>query len=275
MKKLISLSLIICLALAIGLSACAKTPTEPDLDPMNPGPQIPDTATVTGVVIEASEGAVSVQAPDGTTYIFTVGSETKIDGKDDLGSTVEVKYSGNYVEKTNAIEIKVVKEAAPETTTAPGPEIPADKEHVIKYITGTIIGDTMHNVQVKARMNGETYTILKNDKTVSDENIVVGSVVRVWHTGNIKDGVMATKVILIADPVDAEKHLLIGTIVDSTTNSIIVTAKDGFNYTFKKTDKTEVTASISIGDKVSITYTGDVTDGPTAVKIAADLVAVR
>jgi hypothetical protein len=48
--------------------------------------------------------------------------------------------------------------------------------------------------------DGITYTILKDDNTTIDHDIVVGSIVRVYHKGALADQMLAIKIVFVSDP---------------------------------------------------------------------------
>jgi len=78
-----------------------------------------ETEVKTGIVIEASMHALSIEAPDGTTYTFVTDDSTEFIGEGEtLGDTVSVEYEGEYEQNILAIRIKAVEKAHEETVTS-------------------------------------------------------------------------------------------------------------------------------------------------------------
>jgi len=237
----------------------------------------------TGVLIEASMHVITIQAPDGTSYTFGIDDNTKIVGSEILGNTLEVVFMGEYANDIVAISVTTIKEAEHKSgspakgktdgTTAPKPKKdPPKTDDPVSYITGTVTDASMNSIQV-LYSDGNTYTIKKDDNTVVDPGIVVGCVARVFHKGGLKNGMLATEIHLIADaPAPGEtSQAMTGTVVDSSNANITILGGDQVQYTFLKTDDTVIDGSgiTDLDNNVKITYTGDVTDNPTATKIEA------
>lgn len=289
-KKLIVL-LAVCL-LAASLCACsspAKDAPEspaPVSDPPSPTPAPTPTPTPepvkqtkTGIVIEASMHTVTIEANDGSTYYFLVDDDTEIVGDgENLGDTTSVEFEGDYKENVLATKIQVVKKAEEEvsaagveaqeppaensgTSSAPAPTTQPD---TLKYITGVVKDAAMNNVTVE--WNGKDYLILKDDKTSVEGDIVVGATVRVYHTGDITDGVVAVDItVLTPENTDNEVRYITGTVVDASMNSILI-ENDGHVYSVLKDENTK-SDSIVVGDTVRVYHKGSYADGMTATSI--------
>jgi len=290
-KKLI-VSLAVCL-LAASLCACGASPKEevpespaPVSDPPSPTPAPTPTPTPepvkqtkTGIVIEASMHTVTIEANDGSTYYFLVDDDTEVVGDgENLGDTASVEYEGDYKDNVLAIKIQVVKKAEEEVSaagveaqeppaenggTAPAPA-PSTQPDTLKYITGVVKDAAMNNVTVE--WNGKDYLILKDDKTSVEGDIVVGATVRVYHTGDIADGVVAVDISVVApEIVNSDVRYITGTVVDASMNSILI-ENDGHVYSVLKDENTK-SDSIVIGDTVRVYHKGSYADGMTATSI--------
>jgi len=283
--------LAVCL-LAVSLCACstpAKDAPEspaPVSDPPSPTPAPTPTPTPTpepvkqtktGIVIEASMHTVTIEANDGSTYYFLVDDDTEVVGDgENLGDTASVEFEGDYIENVPATKIQVIKKADEDISakgveaqeppaenggTAPAPTTQPD---TLKYITGVVKDAAMNNVTVE--WNGKDYLILKDDKTSVEGDIVVGATVRVYHTGDIADGVVAVDIsVMTPENTDNEVRYITGTVVDASMNSILI-ENDGHVYSVLKDENTK-SDSIAVGDTVRVYHKGSYADGMTATSI--------
>lgn len=277
MKKHGILAFVVILSLVFVVSGCGKQD-----EPLN---------TKTGIVLEAGLEGLTIEAPDGSTYLFTVGQDTTFEGgEDNIGNTVEVTYQGEYQDKITAKTIKNVtvapsEEPVKETDSKSATAKPSAS---LKYATGVVQDVTMHNIAIK-KDDGKTYNIRKDDKTTVNGNITVGATVQVAHTGNFKDGIVAVSIKVTkeapaakassntSNSAPAAATTMTGTIDDVSMHNITITARDGETYSFKKDDKTTVDGDgiLTVGNIVKITYTGDIAGTPAAVKIEAGSIDAR
>lgn len=262
-------------ALALGVCACGTTKTEPEAEPEIEQQEESETVK-TGVVIEASMHNLTIEANDGSTYSFITDDDTEFIGEgESLGDTVSVEFEGEYQEYTLAKKIQVIEEAEEDvSTTVPevteesynSAEQSENKSDKPKYITGTVTDATMNNITVE--WNGRNYTILKTDNTTVEGEIVVGETVRVYHTGDIADGVEAIDIKVIDTENDADDDdikYITGEVVDAAMNHIII-ENNGHQYTVLKDDDTK-SDNIALGDTVRVYHKGSFSDGMVAISI--------
>lgn len=263
-------------ALALGVCACGTTKTEPEAEPEIEQQEESETVK-TGVVIEASMHNLTIEANDGSTYSFITDDDTEFIGEgESLGDTVSVEFEGEYQEYALAKKIQVIEEAEEDvSTTVPevteesynSAEQSENKSDKPKYITGTVTDATMNNITVE--WNGRNYTILKTDNTTVEGEIVVGETVRVYHTGDIADGVEAIdiKVIDTEDDADDDDDIkyITGEVVDAAMNHIII-ENNGHQYTVLKDDDTK-SDNVALGDTVRVYHKGSFSDGMVAISI--------
>ena len=162
--------------------------------------------TLTGILIEATLNAITIQMSDGTTYTFGIGDDTIIEGSEFLGNTLSVSFFGHYTYGIIADSVKTIIEvdhAASEgkgstnDQDAPQPSEPKPEEETIWYMTGTVVdisADTMHLLYE----DGKTYRVLFDENTKKDSGIVVGCVARVFRKGSMRDGMLAIEVQFIS-----------------------------------------------------------------------------
>lgn len=265
--------LAIACALTVSLCACgAKDDVEVTETPVV---DAADESTIkTGVVIDASMHNLTIEAQDGTTYLFITDDETEFDGEsENLGDTVSVKYEGEYAENTLAKSVKVIEKADKEVsdsaeevkeTKKSNTSEKKDTKKSVKYITGTVKDASMHNVTVE--WGGKDYSVKKTDKTSVEGDIEVGKTVRVYHTGDMADGIEAIDISVVDEK--AEKSgvkYITGKVVDAAMNSIVI-ENNGHKYSVKKTDDTK-SDSVEVGDTVRVYHKGGFSDGMTATSI--------
>lgn len=281
-NKIITVMLIGSLALSV--SACGTAQPQ-----STPAPEVTRQAvseTVkTGVVIEASMHNLTIEALDGTTYSFISDDSTEFIGSsENLGDTVSVEFDGEYQAYTLAKKIQVVEkadesvsssatevtEAATETKetadekSSAGSAQSENKSAAPKYITGTVTDASMNNVTVE--WNGRNYTILKTDKTTVEGDVVVGATVRVYHTGDIDDGVEAIDISVVApELVNSDIKYITGKVVDASMNTIVI-ENGGHRYSVLKDDDTK-SDNVAVGDTVRVYHKGSYSDGMVATSI--------
>jgi len=108
------------------------------------------------------------------------------------------------------------------------------------------------------------YRILLDDDTTVDGSILIGDTVRIFHYGDIMDGVTALRIDVMSEEADDIKYIN-GTVVDASMNSICIDC-DGHQYSIAKDDDTK-SDSVSIGDSVRVYHHGDFKDGIVATRI--------
>ncbi len=102
----------------------------------------PVSEVKTGIVIEATMHTLTIEARDGSTYVFGVDDNTRFEGEaEDLGDIVSVEYEGEYQENAAAKSVKVVEAAkggtvsvVPEATAATVKPADTSDPDTIKYI---------------------------------------------------------------------------------------------------------------------------------------------
>ena len=271
--------LAIACALTVSLCACgAKDDVEVSETPVV---DAADESTIkTGVVIVASMHNLTIEAQDGTTYLFVTDDETEFDGEsENLGDTVSVKYEGEYAENTLAKSIKVIEKADKEvsdsaeefketkkSSKSEKKETNEKKEtkKSVKYITGTVKDASMHNITVE--WGGKDYSVKKTDKTSVEGDIEVGKKVRVYHTGDMADGIEAIDISVVDEKATKSGvKYITGKVVDASMNSIVI-ENNGHKYSVKKNDDTK-SDSVEVGDTVRVYHKGGFSDGMTATSI--------
>lgn len=242
---------------------------------------------VYGEIVDASNANVTVLADDGNTYTVLKDDDTVVHSGSSLviGDYIEVIYVGSLSDNSAmAHSIIVISEAEAQTPPSPSPSAPAPEtapaspnntpappKETIKYVTGECVDDTMNSIVL--RYNGLDYSILKDDSTVVVGNISVGDTIRVFHKGDISNGITATKITLISkapssQPEDFDTKKIYGSIVDSANASLTITTDNSREVVIVKNDDTEVFADLSIGTYVEISYRDLTEDAfPIAVEI--------
>lgn len=224
--------------------------------------------TKTGVVVEATMHSLTIAASDGTTYVYSMDDTTIFEGEsENLGDTVSVTSVGEYTDKVLAKTVKVISKSD-ESVSASAKEVkdassnPSDVK--VKYITAVVKDASMNNVTVE--WGGKTYSVKKTDKTTVEGNIKVGDTVRIYHEGNMKDGIAAIDISVVApEIVNKDIKYITGKVVDASMNTIVI-ENNGHTYGVKKTDETK-SDSVAVGDTVRVYHKGSYADGMTATSI--------
>ncbi len=272
-------------ALALSVSSCGATQTAQNTPAPAATQQAVSETVKTGVVIEASMHNLTIEAMDGSTYSFISDDSTEVIGSsENLGDTVSVEFDGEYQEYTLAKKIQIVEKAdesvsssATEVTEAPaaaketteeksssGGAQSESKSAAPKYITGTVTDVSMNNITVE--WNGRNYTILKTDKTTVEGDVIVGATVRVYHTGDIADGVEAIDISVVAPELaNSDIKYITGTVVDASMNTIVI-ENGGHKYSVLKDDNTK-SDNVAVGDTVRVYHKGSYSDGMVATSI--------
>ena len=183
------------------LAACGSGASE---EPENDSAD--SLSILTGILIEASSNTITIQSPDGTTYMFGVDGNTIIEGSEYLGNTLSVSFFGEYTSGIIAVSIKTIVQVDHDATPdkgyitepdAPQPREPAPEDETIWYMTGTVV-DISENSLHLLYEDGKTYTVLFDENTKKDSGIVAGCVARVFRKGSLRDGMLAIEVHYIA-----------------------------------------------------------------------------
>ncbi len=276
-KKIIAVTIIA--SLTLSFSACGTTQTQSEPSPEASQQAASEAETVkTGVVIEASMHNLTIEAEDGSTYSFTSDDSTQFIGSsENLGDTVSVEFDGEYQEYTLAKKIQVIKEAdenvsstatevkeTSDVKSSAGSAQSGSKSDAPKYITGTVKDASMNNLTVE--WNGRDYTILKTDKTTVEGDVIVGATVRVYHTGNIDDGVEAIDISVVAPELaNSDIKYITGKVIDASMNTIVI-ENGGHQYSVLKDDDTK-SDNVAVGDTVRVYHKGSYSDGMVATSI--------
>lgn len=269
MKKS-SIAIIIAATLAIACSGCngiaknggVETPNSSEVS-TSAQPKATPTAVdvIYGKVIDAANANVTVEANDGKSYTILKDDNTVVHSDNGIviGDNVEIAYVGN-LNDNSAVAHSIIITSESEMRIAPTP-IPASntskkkQSNAIKYFTGECMDISMHNIQMKYENN--TYSIAKDDNTVTVGNIAVGDTIRVFHKGDIENGMNATKVVLVSKAKasssdDFKSKTLYGNIKAASNASIMITNTNGSDITILKDDNTKVNSDISIGTSVEV-----------------------
>lgn len=189
---------IIAIILIFALTACSQSTPDASI------------STKTGVLIEATSSSINIQAPDGTTYKFTVDDKTVIQGSENLGDTLEVDYLGEYTSGITATSIKTLSPAdtsavhddgtpargPTDNPDAPQPANPPASGEKMMYFTGVVYAFSSSSITVLYE-DGNLYTLTIDPNAIIDPGIAVGAKVRVFHTGSLKSGIVTKEINLV------------------------------------------------------------------------------
>jgi len=147
---------------------------------------------ITGTVQDVSMNQLQLLYEDGNTYTVLKDDNTKTDSGIVVGCVARVFHKGTIKNGMVATEIQFI--SGP-TESGGGTSSTADGG--VMYLTGTVTDVSMNSLQLLYE-DGKTYTIIKDDNTKTDEGIVVGSTVRVYHVGVLADQMIATEIRLVS-----------------------------------------------------------------------------
>ena len=273
-KKLLLVGLSAAITAAF-LSACAEKKSQPAPEPENSAPGVEETAApqitveaIYGKVTDATMSTVTLLTEEGDSYTIAMDDDTVVHSGDGIAvdDPVEVIYTGSLADNSAVAESVIV------TSEAVVKAAPAGDQEKLKYVDGPCIDETMNVIQVEYK--GVTYALLKTDSTVVVGNVSVDDMIRVFHKGDIADGVEVTKIVLISkadanETEDFEVKKIYGTIQDAANASLAVLETDGGKTVqVVKTDDTKQKVESSIGAYVEVTYKEVTEDGyPIALEI--------
>ncbi|MCL2628198.1 MAG: hypothetical protein FWD44_05845 [Oscillospiraceae bacterium] len=197
MKKRYTI-IVIALVLIFALAACGQSES---------------LSTKAGVLLEASNFSINIQAPDGTTYTFGVDDKTVIQGSENLGDTLEVSFLGDFTSGITAASIKTISQA--ETTAvhddgtpakgttdqqgAPQPAHPPASGEKMTFFAGIVTEFSSTSISVYFQ-DGNTYTLKIDPNAIIDPGITEHCKVRVFHTGTLKSGIVTKEINLVEGP---------------------------------------------------------------------------
>jgi len=187
---------IICIALIliVALTAC------------NQGTPDAALSTKAGVLLEATGSAINIQAPDGSTYKFSVNEQTVIQGTENLGDTLEVSFLGEYTAGIAAASIKTISQADTSATHDDGTPVRGTTDHPdapkpssgekMNYFGGVVTAYSSTSISVYFE-DGNIYTLKIDPNAIIDPGITEHCEVRVFHTGTLKNGIVTNEINLV------------------------------------------------------------------------------
>ena len=229
--------LVISAALLIMLGACGKS----------------ETARITGRLLNASEGNITVSSDDGPVEIET-GKETvyRLGDSDKLciGDTIDVTYHESFGKKS-ADEVTII-------------------EHIQQDLIfeGTVVQYREDGIVVVGR--SLTVSFIRDSKTDAAGDVNVGDTVEVVYTGDISEYPYAKKVTVTEENKKPEVKTLSGIVSEFTETTILIAIDSATSYRFtidKTTAVTGVSKYVFIGDSVNISYSGKLDESPLAIEI--------
>jgi len=232
---------------------------DPDaLQPREPSSTDETIWYMTGTVKNITPSRLELLYEDGHTYIVTIDSNTKVDKDVAVGSTARVFHKGKMVDGMVATEIHFIPQ-----------------EETIWYFTGTVKDLTSTSLQLLYE-DGHTYSVVLDNKTKIDKKVVVGCTARVFHTGKMEDGMVATEVHFISDaeqqqstPAPEDRLLSIQVTIVAISDTELQFSNDGVTITAKLDANTEYTilddnatvSDIVAGRDIWLDYKGYIQDG--------------
>ena len=229
--------LVISAALLIMLGACGKS----------------ETARITGRLLNASEGNITVSSDDGPVEIET-GKETvyRLGDSDKLciGDTIDVTYHESFGKKS-ADEVTII-------------------EHIQQDLIfeGTVVQYREDGIVVAGR--SLTVSFIRDSKTDAAGDVNVGDTVEVVYTGDISEYPYAKKVTVTEENKKPEVKTLSGIVSEFTETTILIAIDSATSYRFtidKTTAVTGVSKYVFIGDSVNVSYSGKLDESPLAIEI--------
>ena len=155
-------------------------------------------------------------------------------------------------------------DASPQPTATPDPAATAAAAPNGQVLEGTVMYITADDIMVKME-NGNVFNFYMQG--VGESDIKIGDQVAVTYTGDILNCPVATDVAITkADPVSTVS----GTVIehDSTSIFVQINSSDVLGFTLTKdTVVLGLGTEVLNGDKVNVTYDGNILDGPPATQI--------
>jgi len=144
---------------------------------------------LTGTVTDVSMNQLQLLYEDGTTYTVLKNDDTKTDEGIVVGCIARVFHKGGLKNGMVATEIHFIG-AGPSSGQS------GSDDDILWYMTGTVTDVTMNELQLLYE-DGNTYTIIKDDNTKTDEGITVNATVRIFHKGELQEQMLAVEIKLI------------------------------------------------------------------------------
>ena len=223
-----------------------------------PSPESVEESTITGMVTGVNATSISLKT-DTFACLFTKTSQTVVEGKDAVavGDTVTVYYTGR-VEATPEASRIVIESRKPTVGTASG-----------------VISDLTDSTLTVDSAGETTYTFLYNGDTQITGDPTEGDQVEITYYGDLGGAPVALVIEVKKEQKQPEAQTMKGTVSDLAKTSVTLSIDTSHNYTFLLTNATQVTGAakaITLGDKVNVTYTGELIGQPTATVV--DIVKV-
>ena len=239
MKKRIRAMAILMLSamLLIMLGACGKE----------------ETGEITGQLLNAADGTITVSSEDGPVQIDT-GKETvyRLGDSDKLciGDTVDVVYHESFGKKS-ADELTLV-------------------EHIQKDLIfeGSIVQIKDEELVVTGK--SLTVSFIRDDKTDTKGKLSVGDTVEIVYSGDLSEYPYAEKITVTAENDKPEVKTLSGIVSEFTETTMLVAIDSAKSYRFTISPATAVTGVskyVFVGDVVNVSYSGKLDDMPLATEI--------
>lgn len=224
---------------------------------------IEDEGYYEGTVTAMNGTQITLQGPDGTSYVFDIAN-AELDPDYDIlpGALVDVSYEGEKSDVTPVQEVSVVMSL----------EQQADSLGIDPVLVGTVTDMTPSEITV-TDPNGKPHelsSVMAYVVTVNNEELNVGSEVDVTYVGTLnpiedeedEEGSIglpiATKIVLASarNTEEAKQNIVVGTVnyVDPETNTFMI---DGDTMSFEFSCTPEIAASLSEGNTVKVIYDGN------------------
>lgn len=225
--------------------------------------EIEDEGYYEGTVTSINGTQITLQGPDGASYVFDMAN-AELDPDYDVlpGALVDVAYEGAKSDVTPVTEVSVVMSL----------EQQADSLGKDPVLVGTITDMTPSEITV-TDPNGKPHELssaMAYVVTVNNEELNIGSEVDVTYVGTIdadevesdEEGSIglpiATKIVLASarGTEEAGQNIVVGTVnyVDTETNTFMI---DADTMSFEFSAGADIVSSLSEGNTVKVIYEGN------------------
>ena len=208
-----------------------------------------DHKTFTGILIDGSGSTITVLGEDDEME-FDVSNTEFVNAENGLtlGDTLTVTYSevrGEYWATMVVIDDEAAK---------------------VEYTFSGIVSD-LHDELVDVTNETSTVRFEMNADTKVEGNLTIGDTVTVTSDTTISTYPMARKIVVTSENEKPEKHVCMGWISTMAGGQIYVSIESSHGFYFKVDANTRITGKateLKVGQKVGVTYEGDIDSTPTA-----------
>ncbi len=213
----------------------------------------PDSGEFTGTAAEIIRNVVFVKEADGQAHMCLWTADTDFDfGKENilgLDDEIRVEFEtqgGQFLTK----KLTVLK-------------------HKMKmyWFEGTVTELTEKAVTVASSAMTVTFSMDK-DTIVTKGKLSKGDQVSVGYTGDISDTPYAASITVLKENDTPETFMVNGIVSDIVGNATLLSIDSAHAYWFWTDEKTKFEGKQpEIGDSINVTYSGDISQTPTAIRI--------